>query len=62
MVNLVLEIVGIVLIVAALAVLAVVAGSWRWEAGAAVGAVEAGIVGAVLIVVANRQAKPRPQP
>lgn len=58
--NLILEIVGLVLIAAALIVLAVVAGSFRWEFGALVAAVEAAVLGAVLIVLANRRAPARP--
>lgn len=61
MVNTLLEITGIVLCAAALVVLAVVAGSFRWELGAVAAAVEALIVGGVLIVLANRPASPRPQ-
>lgn len=55
MVNLVLEIAGIVLVAAALVILVVVAGSFHWEWGALCAAVEAGGVGVLLIVLANRR-------
>lgn len=54
MVNTLLEAAGITLVVSALIVLAVVAGSFRWEFGALVAAVDAAAVGTVLIVLANR--------
>lgn len=60
--NLILELVGITLIVAALVVLAIVAGSFRWEYGALVGAVEAAVLGGVLVAVANRPSARRPAP
>lgn len=60
MVNTLLEVAGIVLVVSALVVFAVVAGSVRWEAGAVVAGIEAGGVGAVLIVLANRRPAPGP--
>lgn len=57
--NQLLEAAGIILIVAALVVIAVVCGSWSWRAGALVGAGEAVAVGAVLVLLANsRPQKP----
>lgn len=53
MVNQLLEVAGIVLVVAALVVVAVVCGTWSWRIGALVGAGEAAAVGGVLILLAN---------
>lgn len=55
MVNTLLEVGGIALVLTALVIFAVVAGSFRWEAGAVVAGVEAAGVGALLIVLANRR-------
>lgn len=64
MVNQILEVVGLVLIIAALVVIAVVCGTWSWQAGALVGAGEAGVVGTVLVLLAQARssAARRPTP
>lgn len=59
MVNQLLEAAGLVLIVAALVVIAVVCGTWSWQAGALVGAGEAALVGGTLILLANARQPPR---
>lgn len=60
MVNTLLEVAGIVLVVSALVVFAVVAGSVRWEYGAVVAGIEAAGVGFALIVLANGRPSPSP--
>lgn len=60
--NQLLEAAGIILIVAALVVIAVVCGSWSWRAGALVGAGEAALVGVVLVLLANARTKPETRP
>ena len=55
MVNTVLEVTGLVLILAAAVCLAVVAWSFHWRAGLGTVAFETAAAGVVLVVVGNRQ-------
>lgn len=54
MTNALLEALGLLLITAACVVLVVIGWSFDWRAGAGVLAVELGVAGVVLVVVANR--------
>ena len=57
MVNQILEIVGIALVLVAAVIVAVVCGTWAWQAGALVACAEAMLAGVILVLLADARGK-----